>query len=496
MGTTNSHFSMNGINSAHNLRGNKRVKQTRSLSAGLVLLASTLLTTASGPLLASTAVGDTPAPTSNQLLDRIISTVNDDVILQSELNQRIKQITQQIKPSQSLPPREILIEQVLDRMILETIQLQMAEQMGIRISDNELNDSIRAIASQNGLDLDGFQNELTSRGIAYADFRRQIQRDMLLSQVQKRRVGARIQVTDQDANTFLSSPLGKQKLAADYRIHHILIALSDTQTAGSEASQSNAPASAKAKADTLYETLKADPSLFESLALEHSDSQTALEGGDLGWRPVRELPTLFADEVITMSVGDISSPIKSASGYHLIRLTDRRGATEKMVHQLQVRHILIKPNEIRSDQASQQLIEEIHTKLLQGEPFDSLAQTYSDDPGSARQGGNLGWVSPGQMVPKFEQVMNQTALNQIAAPFRTSFGWHILQVTDSRTEDFSDEFRAAQAKNFVYKRRFEEELPIWLREVRQEAFVEYKAPIKEIAAQALGQPRQEPIGPQ
>ncbi len=439
-------------------------RPSQPLTTGLLMASLAILSPFSPPLSAE-------APNSNTsehhlLLDRLIGTVNDEAILQSHINQRIAEISQPLATQKALPPKEVLVKQLLDRIILETLQMQMADQMGIRISDNELNDAIKTIATQNNFDIDAFQKELANQGIAYLSFREQIRRDMLLQQVQKRRVGSRIQVTEQDANTFLNSPLGKQQLAADYRIHHILI------TAGEDA---------KEKADGLYQELSEHPGRFEAIAARHSDGRNALEGGDLGWRPVAELPTLFSDQAISMSVGQIATPIKSDSGYHIIRLTDRRGKTTKMIDQLKVRHILIKPNEIRSNIASQQLSKEIHKKLTSGASFTQLAQTYSDDPGSARAGGDLGWVSPGQMVPRFEEVMHSTAVNTLSEPFETPYGWHILEVTDTRTEDFSDKFRIAQAKNYVYKRKFEEELPIWLREIRQDAFIEFKVPIEQIA---------------
>ena len=427
-----------------------------------MLLCALFLFTQPNSILAKT--NDT---TNAELLDKVISIVNDDVILMSELKDRVEQIKQQLDKKSPPPPDAVLTKQMLDRMILEKIQLQMATSMGIRVNDNELNDSIKGIAQQNEMGPEDFQQMLVDEGIDFGAFREQIRRDLIINQVQKRRIGGRIQVTEQDANTFLSSPLGKEALAADYRLHHILIALPD------EADESQKAATLE-KAQLLYTELTTDGTLFENIAVAHSDGQNALEGGDLGWRPAAELPTLFADQVSVMTLGQISEPIESPSGYHIIRLTDRRGKTEKIVNQTKVRHILIKPNEIRSNAAAQELINEVRVKILNGESFATLAKTYSDDPGSARNGGDLGWVSPGQMVAEFENVMLELNKNRLSDPFRSRFGWHILEVIDKRDQDVSDNFRIAQAKNYVYKRKFQEELQIWLQEIRQEAFVEMK----------------------
>lgn len=424
-----------------------------------------------------TSVNSQPAGSSSeQILDQIIVIVNESIILESALKQRVNQLIQATSPSRQLPPPKVLVSQILDRMILETIQFDIAKQIGIRVNDNELNEAILGIANQNKLTFSEFQQKLKAQNIRYVDFREQVRRDMVLNQVQQRNISPRIQVTDQDANTFLSSPIGKEQLGANYRLQHILIAIDDEN-------DEQQIQEAQIQANQIYSELSEKPTRFSALAMEYSNSPTALEGGDLGWRSVKALPTLFADLAITMKVGEISSPINSPSGYHIIRLADRRGEKQQMVKQFNVRHILIKPNEIRSNSASKRLILEIYDKLLNGEKFEQLAQTYSDDMGSARKGGALGWVSPGQMVPRFEKEMGAIHPNTYSTPFESAFGWHILEVTDSRTEDFSDEFRVAQAKNFVFRRKFEEELPIWLREIRQDAYVEQKIDIEVLARQ-------------
>jgi len=288
-----------------------------------------------------------------------------------------------------------------------------------------------------------------------------------LSQVQQRYVGGRVQVTDQDVQHFLHSPIAQQSLDIDYHLHHILVPISSAPT--QEEIQK-----AQDLANHLVQQVREKKAVFESLALTYSAGQTALEGGDLGWRKAGQLPTLFSDSVTRMKVGDISDPIRSASGFHIIRLTEKRGDTQKVITQTLVKHILIKTTEIRSDTAAKLLIDDLSQQIKNGADFSALAKTYSDDPGSARSGGELGWVSPGQMVPEFETAMDATTINKISTPFRSSFGWHILTVMNRRQQDMSEIFRINQAKNAIYKRKYEEELELWLKEIRQAAFVEIK----------------------
>lgn len=416
------------------------------------------------------AVAAVPSPGSTQLLDRVVAVVDDDVILQSELLNRTSQIRLQMaKRNTPLPPDdEKLHEQVLERMVVENIELQMAEKAGIRVDDNSINETLSNIARQNRMTLEQFQQAIEQEeGMSFKAFREQIRREMTVSQLRQRRVGNRVKITDQDIEGFLTSELGKANLAPDYHLGHILIALD-------ESSDANAASLAKATADEVYRNLK-DGADFAAMAVRYSGDDKALEGGDLGWRKAGQLPTLFADVVIDMQKGDISEPIKSASGFHIIKILDMRGGSEHVIAQSQVRHILIKPNEIRSDADAKALIEDIRNRLVnKKEDFASLAKTYSDDTGSALQGGSLGWVNPGTMVPEFEAVMNSQAAHIVSAPFRSQFGWHILEVTDKRNQDMSTEFKRNRARQMLYKRKFDEDLATWLREIRQDAYVEIK----------------------
>lgn len=433
----------------------------------ILLSACTLALTLTLPHYAAAAV---PSPQSTQLLDRVVAVVDDDIVLQSELLNRTSQIrVQMAKRNTPLPPDDQkLLEQVLERMVVEGIELQMAEKAGIRVDDNSINETLSNIARQNRLTLEQFQQAIEQEeGMTFKAFREQIRREMTVSQLRQRRVGNRVKITDQDIEGFLGSELGKTNLAPDYHLGHILIAVD-------ESSDDNARSLAKATADEVYRHLKNGVD-FAATAVRYSGDDKALEGGDLGWRKAGQLPTLFADVVADMQKGDISEPIKSPSGYHIIKILEMRGGSEHLVAQSQVRHILVKPNEIRSETDAKSLIEDIRTRLTEKkEDFASLAKTYSDDSGSALQGGALGWVNPGTMVPEFEKVMNDQSPHTISEPFRSQFGWHILEVTDKRNQDMSTEFKRNRAKQMLYKRKFDEDLATWLREIRQDAYVEIK----------------------
>lgn len=401
-------------------------------------------------------------------LDRIVAVVDDDIVMESELIERVAAVKSQLqKQNTPLPPFETMLSQVLDRMILENLQLQMADRAGIRLDDNSINKTIRNIARQNNLSTEQFRAALAEEGLSYKALREQIRREMTLTQLRQRRVGNRIRITDQDVENFLSSDLGKTNLAPDYHLGHILIPVGQnadkaTQTLAEE------------KADLVYRQLN-NGADFAQMAVAHSSGQKALEGGDLGWRKAAQLPTLFADTVLDMESGDISEPIQSASGYHIIKILEVRGGTEHLITQTHARHILIKPNEIRSLEESKKQLEEIRQAIVsEKETFDSMAKTYSDDPGSALEGGDLGWFNPGTMVKEFEQTMTVLEPNTVSDVFRTQYGWHIVEVLGRRNQDMSEEFRHNRARQMLHRRKFDEELTTWLRELRQNAYVEVR----------------------
>ncbi len=406
------------------------------------------------------------AQATPKLLDSVAAVVEDDIIMNSELDQQVALVKKQ-NPSAKDLDAQALRSQVLDKLILDSIQLQMADRGNIRISDEQLNDALQRIAAQNNLTLSQFRQTMEKEGVPFATARQQIMDEMRISRVQRFQVGERIQITDQDIDYFLASDLGKMASSAEYRLGHILIATP------AEAKPADIKA-AEAKALDIANRLRQGAD-FKKTAMTESNSRTALEGGDLGWRKEAQLPALFAALVAKMSQGAIEGPIPSASGFHIIKLLEKRGGNTQLVTQYQTRHILIAPNELRDDKASKQLADDLAGRLKQGDNFATLAREYSNDPGSSTQGGSLGWVNAGDMVPEFNQVMLDSPVGKVSAPFHTQFGWHILEVQAKRETDVGVENQRNQVRNMLYQRRFEEELPIWLRKIRSEAYVEIKS---------------------
>jgi peptidyl-prolyl cis-trans isomerase SurA len=423
-------------------------------------LLTTILTTTGLLLLIPSLAQATPTE-----LDRVVAVVDDDIIMQSELLERTASIRMRMREQQTqLPPTDVLLQQVLERMIVENIELQMAERAGIRVNDNQLNDTLSNIARQNNMTTEQFRETILSEGMSWPALRDQIRRELTVNQLRQRRVASRIQITDLDVTNFLNSEVAKTNLAPDYRLGHILIPTNEDTNLNA----------AEETALLVYQKLQQGAD-FAALAIQYSSGEAALSGGDLGWRKAAQLPTLFSDTVLDMKDGEVSAPIRSASGFHIIKVLELRGGTEQIVRQTKTRHILVKPNEIRSELETQNLINDIHRQLLKDpEQFETLAKTYSDDPGSALQGGELGWVNPGSMVPEFEERMQNSEPGVLSQPFRSQFGWHILQVMERRSQDMSEEFRRGRARQMLQKRRFDEELDGWLREIRQNAYVEIK----------------------
>lgn len=420
------------------------------------------------PLLALVLLLAPVASLQAEVLDRIAAVVNDDIVLASELEQRVELVRQQVaaRGDTRLPPEAVLRQQVLDRLILESIQLQIAERQGIRVSDRQLNDALTRIAQQNGMTLAQFREALIAEGQDYAQAREQIRREILLTQVQQSSVNRRINVSEQEVRNFLDSELGQQQVQAEYRLRNILFAVPENATP--EMIQRAEQQALEARRQLEQGTD------FAELAIAVSNAPNALQGGELGWRRESELPQALAAAIRTLGPGQISQPVRTPGGFHLLLVEDKRGGKVQLVEQTQVRHILLTANEIRSPEQTRRLINELYQRLREGQPFDELARRYSDDAASGSQGGELGWTQDGQMVPEFEQVMNNTAIGQISEPFESRFGWHILQVQDRRTQDLGEEMLEAQARNSIRQRKYNEELSNWLREIRSQAYIERK----------------------
>ena len=400
-------------------------------------------------------------------LDGIVAIVNEDVVLASELLSRLDQVQKQIEASQvQAPPTDVLISQLMERLILESLQMQEAERRGVQVDDETLTRAVMTFAEQNQLSLEQFQMALAEDGVSYAEFREQIRREMLMTRLQRNLVSRRIAISDKDINDLLSSPYYQQLLSDEYRVGHILLTVADDASSG-------AISAARERADDIVEQLRAGAN-FREMAIAHSSASSALEGGDLGWRKAGELPTLFAEQVLELQPGDTADAIQTRGAIHIVQLLDVRGASTQSQLQAQTRHILVQPSQIRSDQETETLINDIHARLLAGEDFVQLARDHSQDPGSALNGGDLGWTSGDEFVPEFRQALAATPTGELSEPFQTQYGWHILEVLDRRDQDMSEEARRNMALQILHQRRFEEELQEWQKQLRDEAFVEVR----------------------
>ena len=402
-----------------------------------------------------------------ELLDRVVAVVDSGVVMESQLNQRVQDIIGRLRSDGiELPPKEVLEEQILERLIIEEIQLQIGDQAGVKISDAELNRALSMIASENSMNLEQFKESLDANNDSYVKLRDQVRKELIIQRVQRGKVGANIEISEQEIENFLNSEEGRSKLAEQYNVQQILLSLSSS-------APENEVNLVKEKGADLIERYKEGES-FEKLAATYSSDQNALEGGSLGWRKSSELPSLFSNVVVNMKVGEISELIRSGAGFHIIRLSEKRGDVVKFEDQTLVRHILIQSSEIRSENQTKELINEIHQELIDGEDFKQLARQHSEDPGSKMEGGELGWSSPDSFDPAFEAVMNSVDIGEMSKPFQSSFGWHILEVLDRRNEDISDDVRKNRAYSIIFNRKFEQELQRTLIELRSESYVDIK----------------------
>ncbi len=418
-------------------------------------------------LLAVTMLLTTQARAVYQELEGIVAVVDDDVVLASELRYRYDQVVKQLRANNvELPPNDVLLSQLMERLILESIQRQDAERRGVNIDDETLTRAVMRFAEGNNMTLEQFQRALAADGLSYAEFREEIRTEMMISRLQRNLINRRISITEQDVQGLLNSPFYKQMFSDDYRVGHIMLSLEE------QASEEVVEA-ALAKARAIISELRHGAD-FAQMAIAESSSSRALEGGDLGWRKAGELPSIFAETILEMDVGGISEPIKTSGAIHIVKLLERKGAGMQRIRQTNVRHILVRPSEIRSPAETAELIRDIHRQLDGGGDFAELAKAHSEDPASALNGGELGWATPDQFVGQFGDVMNATEIGQISAPFLTQFGWHILEVVDRREQDMSDEARENMAVEILHKRRFEEEQQEWLKEIRDEAYVEVR----------------------
>jgi peptidyl-prolyl cis-trans isomerase SurA len=404
---------------------------------------------------------------SGELLDGIAAIVNDGVVLKSELQLETRRITERLKAQNTqLPPGDVLLRQVLDRLIIQQLQLQRAENVGIKISDETLNLALANIAERNKVSLADLPGLLAREGVDYAAYRRELRQQITIDQLRQRDVLQRIAVSPREVDAFLARQVGKANLREDFLISHILIPVSSTaQPADIETAQK--------LADELHTRILAGEN-FAKLALTYSSGQQALEGGSLGWLKGSELPSVFADIAPGLPKGGVSEPVRNASGFHLIRLDDRRGGEPIMEDQTHARHILMTTNEVQDDDAVRQKLLAIRQRVLAGEDFSAVAKAVSEDPQSAIEGGDLGWTGPGNFVPEFEKTMNALQVDEISEPFQTQFGWHILQVLERRVYDATADKQRQEAVLAIRNSKLGDEAELWTRRLRDEAFVEIR----------------------
>jgi peptidyl-prolyl cis-trans isomerase SurA len=400
-------------------------------------------------------------------LDAIVAVVEDDVVLASELLERLDMVREQFAENNArLPPNEILISQIMERLIIESLQIQEADRRGVTVDDETLTQAVANFAAQNNMSLEQFAQAMVQDGRNYGEFREQIRKEMLMQRLQRAIVNRRIAISEQDVEDLLNSPYYQELLSDEFRVGHILLAVEPN------ADEATLQAAEQAAIEIVKE-LRAGAD-FAEMAVSRSAGSRALEGGDLGWRKAAELPSLFAEYVIGMELGEVSPPIASGSGLHIVKLMEQRGAGVQKQQQSKLRHILVQPSEIRTEDETEVLIRDIYRRLGEGEDFAELAIEYSEDPGSALNGGDLGWTAGDEFVPAFREQMLATETGTMSEPFRSQYGWHILEVLERREQDMSYEARQEMALQILHGRRFEEELDKWLKELRDEAFVEIR----------------------
>jgi len=400
-------------------------------------------------------------------VDRIVVIVNDDVITASELASRLSETKQQLALEKiKVPPDDILRKQLLDRMVLERLELQLATQTGIHVTDADVDRAFETLAQRNKLSVEDFRKAMTSNGMDVKAFRDQLRDQITIQQLLEREISNRITVTDGEINNFLENRENHADMDVSYNLSHILIGI--PESASPEAIQA-----AKKRAEDIYQQLKQGAD-FGQTAVSYSQGSDALKGGNLGWKKAGELPELFLGALKTMSPGDISEVLRGPNGFHILKLVDKRGDTQAAaVTQTHVRHILLRPSEILSVTEARQQLLNLRERIQHGEDFAALARAHSEDPGSAANGGDLGWVNPGQMVPEFEKAMNALQPNQLSEPVRTPFGLHLIQVLGRRTHDVTKERMLDAARQQIHARKADERYEQWSRQLRDEAFVEY-----------------------
>jgi peptidyl-prolyl cis-trans isomerase SurA len=401
------------------------------------------------------------------MLDRIAAVVNEGLVLKSELDTQMESVTKRLQEQKvELPSQSVLKQQVLDRLILQEIEAQRAKRVGLTISDEQLNGALQEIAQRNKIPFDQLPTALEAQGVDYKQYRESMRKELTLSTLRQRDVIAHINVTPHELDQYLS----RQETTAtndEFNVSHILLSLPAAATPQQLDDISK-------KADDLS-ARAAKGEDFGQLAIANSNSQTALDGGQLGWRKGGQLPQFILELVTRMKPGEVSAPVRTPSGFHIVKLNERRsGQAQVIVNQIHVRHVLMKPNELDDDETVRQKLTKLRDRILKGEDFAGIAAASSEDPGSAPDGGDLGWSGPGTFVPEFDKAIADLKVNEISEPFKSRYGWHIVQMLGTRTYDSTDDVRRQRAFAAIRESKADEETELWLRRLRDEAFVEIK----------------------
>jgi peptidyl-prolyl cis-trans isomerase SurA len=406
--------------------------------------------------------------TKGVLLDRVAAVVNDGIVLNSELDDQVTAVTERLKTQKlELPPQNVLRQQVLERLVIQEIQAQRAAHAGLKVPDDTLNGALQEVAQRNNIPLSQLPEALQQQGIDYATYREEMRKELTLGLLRQRDVLQRISITPREVDQFMAKQASTPSENFQYNVSHILIAVGQTATPEQldQAGKRAAEVAQRAKGGED----------FAKLAVAYSNAQTALDGGALGWRKGSELPTFLTDVVTKLKPGQVSDPLRTPTGFHIIKLNDEKGAEQKaIVEQIHVRHILMKTTELADDATVQQKLEALRQRILKGEDFAGIASITSEDPGSAAQGGDLGWAGPGSFVPEFDEAIAKLKDKELSEPFHTQYGWHIAQVLGHRQFDNTDELKRRQAMEAIRASKADEETELWLRRLRDEAYVETK----------------------
>ncbi len=400
-------------------------------------------------------------------MDRIVAIVDQTVITEQELESRIVSLSAQLKKQGTeLPEASILRKQILERLISDALQLQYAAQTGIKVDDTQLDKTLERIAEQNKLTVREFYDALNQDGISVRKFRSDIRNEIIIARLREREVESRVNVSESEIDNYLTTQASTNQNQDEYEISHILIRV--PEDAATEDVQK-----AKAKVDEILAALASGTS-FAKVSASFSDAPNALEGGNIGWKQSAQMPALFLDALKAMQKGEVSAALRSPNGFHILKLTDKRGGSSPLIiEQTHARHILIKLSEVMSEKDAKQKMDGIKERLDNGEKFEVLARQFSED-GTASNGGDLGWVNPGDTVPQFEKAMNNLKPNEISEPVLSPFGWHVIQVLERKKQDMSKEAARLKARQEIRARKADEAYQDWIRELRDRAFVELR----------------------